>query len=158
MSTSPMLVPPSQSSPRSTRVTAVAWIVIVLGALMLPISACSALMVAAGSQGTSSTDVLGYVTVVFGPIVAVACGVGMLGRKAWGFYGTLAILFAIALVNGYDMATAPMNDVTTVGPDGVRHTTLGGGAAFLAPFVLVPGVLIAILLTPRARRDFAQAA
>ena len=152
MSTPPPLVPP-----RSHRVTAVAWILMALSALMLPISACSALMVAAGSQGTANTDALGYVTVVFGPAFMLACGYGLLRRRAWGYYGVLAVLGVIVLVNGYDMARAPTEDVTTVGPDGVRHTTLGGGAGYLAPFVVVPGVLIAILLTPRARRDFARA-
>ena len=153
MSTPPPLVPP-----RSRRVTAVAWLLMASSALMLPISACSALMVAAGSQGTAHTDVVGYATVVLGPAFMLACGYGLLRRRTWGYAGVLAVLAAIMLVNAYGMATAPAADVTTVGPDGVLHTRLGGGAGFLAPFVVVPGVLIAILLTARARRDFARAA
>ena len=129
----------------------------VLSASMLPISACSALMVAAGSYGTANTDVLGYVTVVFGPSFMLVCGYGLLRRKAWGYSGVLAVLAIVVLVNAHGMATAPAQDVTTVGPDGVRHTTLGGGAGYLAPFVVVPGLLLAILLTPRARRDFSLA-
>jgi len=152
MSTPPPLIPP-----RSKRVTAVAWVIMVLAALMLPISACSALMVAVGSQGTANATVIGYVTVVLGPAFSLVCGFGLLQRKPWGFYGVLAILFVILASNGYDMATAPMEDVTTVGPDGVLNTRLGGGASFLWPFVVFPAALIAILLTPRTRRDFPRA-
>jgi hypothetical protein len=152
MSTPPPLIPP-----RSKRVTVVAWTIMVLAALMLPISACSALMVAVGSHGTANTTVLGYVTVVLGPVFALVLGFGLLQRKAWGLYGVLALLFVVLLSNGYDMATAPMEDVTTIGPDGVLNTRLGGGASFLWPFVVVPAVLIAVLLTPRARREFSHA-
>jgi hypothetical protein len=134
----------------------VAWLVIVMSALMLPISACSALMVAVGSHGTQNTDVLGYVTVVFGPLFALACGFGLLRRKPWGWYGVLALCAIVLATNAYTMATAPTEDVTTIGPDGVRNTRLGGGAEFLWPFVLFPGVLIALLLTPGARRDFSR--
>ena len=148
---------PPSIPPRSTRVTLVAWVVMVLSAVMLPISACSALMVAVGSHGTANTTVFGYVSVVLGPVFMLVCGFGLLQRRAWGLYGVLAVLIVVLAINGYDMATAPIEDVTTIRPDGVRHTVLGGGASFLWPFVVFPAVLIAILLTPAARRDFSRA-
>jgi hypothetical protein len=55
-------------------------------------------MVAVGSQGTANATVLGYVTVVLGPAFALVCGFGLLQRKAWGFYGVLALLFVMTRI------------------------------------------------------------
>jgi hypothetical protein len=141
--------------PRSALVTAVSWLVIVLAALALPISACSSLMIAAGSQGTAHIDPLGFLSVVCGPPFALVCGIGMLRRKAWARYGVLALLAAMLLSNGYDLVTAPSESITTIGPDGVLNTRLAGGNFYAVPLMLVCAGLIAVLCLRQVRAEFA---
>lgn len=149
---------PPQSAPpvpRSVFVTALGWVSIVFGALLLPISFISAIMVAQGAPGTSGSDPLGYFTVVFGPLLVAISGIGLLRRKAWGRYLLLGLLLAIMVSNGHDMLRVPQGPRTFIAPSGVKTTILESKNTYAAPIFFTCLVLVAGLLAPRVRREFA---
>ena len=64
--------------PRSVLVTVLAWFVIVLSALGIPISVISGAMFLVGSYGTTNAEPLGAILVLAGPPVTFAAGIGLL--------------------------------------------------------------------------------
>ena len=148
------------STPRVSRslfVTALGWVAIVFGALLLPISFISAIMVAQGAPGTSESDPLGYFTVVFGPLLIAISGIGLVLRKAWGRYLLLALLLAIMPFNAYNMLRTPHEPRTFIAPSGVKTTILDSKDPYAATIFVTSLVLVVGLLTPRVRREFASA-
>jgi hypothetical protein len=71
---------------------------VILGsAALTPISVVSFLMIVAGSHGTASATLLGFLNVVVVPPVTLIAGIGLLRRKAWARY-YLSALCAVGLV------------------------------------------------------------
>lgn len=155
MNSSPPAATPATKARRSLLVTALGWAAIVFGALLLPISFISAIMVAVGSYGTSESDPLGYFTVVCGPPLIVASGIGLLLRKAWARYLLLALLLAMLAFNGYEMLRVPEGPRTFIAPSGVRTTITDSSDPYAKTVFFTCLVVIAMLLTPRVRREFA---
>lgn len=148
---------PPAPAPRSKLVTILAWIVIALSALMLPISAITAIMVAVGSYGTANTDVLGYFTIVVAPPLTLAAGVCMLLRQAWSRYYIIAALVLVVGVNARDMMREPTPQTTTISPTGVRTTVLASVPTYSVPAMVAALAAIALLLTRRVREEFGAA-
>lgn len=82
---------------------------LVPGGLLTPISALSLLMILAGSYGTASTDLRGFLTVVVAPPTAGVTGLGLLWRKSWSWYTALALLgLALVVLGQQGSTTAPV--------------------------------------------------
>lgn len=156
----PRLTPPVPRPARSGFITALGWIVIVISALTIPISAISLAMILTHSYGMSSATALGFVMVVLGPPVSLVAGVGLLRRKRWGWAVILAVLTLIVISSAGDIVQAPLRPVTYTVPSGVPTTVLPRDFTFycyLLPFVVVCAGVIVKLLTKKVRAEFAAA-
>jgi hypothetical protein len=81
---------------RSLFVTLLAWAIMVISALLVPISVITLLMILAGSHGTSTFDPVGFVIIVIAPSATVIAGIGMLCRRNWGRFSIIG-LFVILI-------------------------------------------------------------
>ena len=143
------------SAPRSRLVTGLAWLAIVVGALGVPISAISLLMILANSPGTSTSDPLGFLIVVVGPPAMIVAGIGLLRRKRWARYFMLAILLWALAHNVYLLARGPIPQSTYVSPAGVPTTVLATPVSPLTiPAIVVCACLVITLLSRKVRAEF----
>jgi hypothetical protein len=144
-------------APRSTFVTVLAWIVIALSTLLLPISFLSLLMVATGSHGSSSADPIGFFIVVLGPLTTLVAGVGLLRRRRWALVYLAMALCSIVVANGFDLARNPSAPRTYVSPGGVPTTVIPAGRDYVVQtsvlIAISAGLLIA-LLSRKVRGEF----
>ena len=148
-------VPPPLPGPvRSTFVTVIGWLSIAVFGLLTPISFISSLMVAAGSPGSSSGGVLGFLTVIVMPPVGVIAGIGLLKRHRWAWVTLLAMLFLITLSMTIDLMKYSPTPKQTIGPDGVLNTTYTSGAIFNLPWLILCVALIAKLVSPKVKAEF----
>lgn len=147
----------SAPSPRSWFVTLLAWAVIVFSALLVPISLISGMMVMAGSHGTASAGALGFFTMVLGPPITLAAGIGLLWRRKWALVTIMVVLGGIAFSNGLNLARNASAPRSYVSPGGVPTTVVPAGPDYVVPtailVVVCAGLLVALLL-PRVRREF----
>jgi hypothetical protein len=133
-----------------------AWLVILGSALLLPISVIAWLMVLAGSPGTHSSDPVGTLVVLAGPLLGLILGVGLLCRQPWALRGLLGVVF---LVLGYQLwqFVQPARPAHTyVSPAGVPTTVLASQPVFALPIVLLCAGIAAVLMAPSVRADFAR--
>lgn len=148
-------VPPPLPGPvRSAFVTVIGWLCIAVFGLLTPISFISSLMVAAGSPGSSSGGVLGFLTVIVMPPVGVIAGIGLLKRRRWAWVLLLAMLFLISLSMTIDLMKFSPTPKQTIGPDGVLNTTYTSGAIFNLPWLILCIALIAKLVSPKVKAEF----
>ncbi len=125
---SPPATPPSSSGPaRSRFLTAAAWTLLVAGGLLTPISALSLLMLVAGSHGTGSATLGGFLSVVVAPPAAVLAGLGLWRRQRWAWPLALALLGGVVLLNLHTLLTARATTTVTTSPTGVKTTVLASG-------------------------------
>lgn len=148
------LPPPLPGPVRSTFVTVIGWLSIAVFGLLMPISFIASLMVAAGSPGSSSGGVLGFLTVIVMPPVGVIAGIGLLKRHRWAWVTLLAMLFLIALSMTIDLMKYSPTPKQTIGPDGVLNTTYTSGAIFNLPWLILCIALIAKLVSPKVNAEF----
>lgn len=144
-------------TPRSAFVTALAWIVIALSTLLLPISFLSLLMVATGSYGSSTADPIGFFIVVLGPLTTLAAGVGLLRRRRWALVYLAMVLCGIVVANGVDLARNPSVPRTYVSPGGVPTTVIPAGRDYVVQtsvLIAISAGLLAALLSRKVRREF----
>lgn len=147
-------------TPRSTFVTVLAWIVIVLSSLLLPISFFSFLMVAAGSHGSSSADPIGFFIVVLGPLTTLVAGIGLLRRRRWALVYLATVLCAIVVANGFGLARNPSAPRTYVSPGGVPTTVIPAGRAYVVQtsvLIAISAGLLVALLSRKVRAEFGYA-
>ena len=157
-------IPPTASTetpakPRSLFVTVLAWLMMVIGLIGLPISFISGLMVAAHSYGTNTSDPVGFITVVLGPPILLATGFGLLRRWRWALVSNAIILVFIVLTHAGQIIQGPLKARTFVDAAGVQTTVAGSGTnLYSVPIILLcVGVLIK-LASPHVRHEFARTA
>ncbi len=139
--------------PRSTLLTAFAWLVIGLSALGIPISVISGLMLIAGSYGTQNAEPLGAFTVLAGPTLTLVAGIGLLRRQRWGWWILVLVLGAIVVSNVWTMLAVKAGPSHFVSPEGVPTTVLQSGTVGLATIVVVSASSLGFLLTRRVRTE-----
>ena len=142
--------------PRSRFITTLAWVMIVGGAAVSPVSLISLLMVAAHSHGTSSSDPIGFATVVLGPPAAFVTGIGLLRRRWWAHRFTLALLGFTFASNVMSMFRVMADPRTYISPSGVPTTVLSSGLSYFLPAVVICAGLIWKLATPAIRAELAR--
>lgn len=148
-----------QSAPprrRSVIVTLLAWVVIVLSGLFIPISFISLLMIFVAKDGTSTFDPVGFFIVVLAPPLALIAGIGLLLRRAWGLYCVIALLGFIIVVQGWTMMTLQIGTKTYTSPSGVETTVTTSGPNLSLPIMALSGLVIIWLLRPSVRAEFAS--
>ena len=154
----PMPAPPAlPSAPRrrSLLVTLLALLMMLTGALGLPISAITALMLIAGSYGTANAGFLDSCGVVLGPLVLVGTGLGLLKRWTWALYTTMLMLAVVAVHHGWKIAHGPSETKTHTTETGVRVTvTTSGPHAYALPILAVCLALEVGLGSARVRSEF----
>ncbi|MEZ5446197.1 MAG: hypothetical protein R3F45_10520 [Gammaproteobacteria bacterium] len=144
-------------TPRSTFVTVLAWTVIALSTLLLPISFLSLLMVATGSHGSSSADPIGFFIVVLGPLTTLVAGVGLLRRRRWALVYLAMALCGIVVANGFDLARNPSAPRTYVSPGGVPTTVIPAGRDYVVQtsvLIAISAGLLVALLSRKVRGEF----
>ena len=104
MSTSTPPVIPQLPAKRSVFITILAWTIIVLSGVMLPISVITVMV---KSYGTASATLMGFLTVVVPPPVMFVAGIGLLFRRAWAWYGLLLLLGSLVAYNTWELLFAP---------------------------------------------------
>lgn len=141
---------------RSVFVTLLAWIIIVISALLVPISFISFLMILAGSDGTSSVDALGFLTIVVAPPATVIGGIGLLMRRAWARYYVIALLWLLIAINLWQLLNPRPETTTHTSSTGVKTTvvTSYGYSQHRLPIVVICSVLLAGLCWPSVREEF----
>ncbi len=143
------------AGPRSRFVTVLAWLTMAGGALLLPISVISLLMVLAGSHGTQNASLLGGLLVIGGPPAAVATGFGLLQRQRWAYAAVVAMLVLWAASNLVSILRGPTPERTDIAPSGVKTTVLASGVDY--PWhVLMIAVSVGVLVklsTPSVRAE-----
>lgn len=145
---------PSTAPPRSILITILAWLAMAAGALGSIISFFAVLMVSTAHYGNQS-DPVGFVTVVFGPAMLFAAGLGMLRRRPWGYFLSLLLVLAFVASCVWDLLTQPLAPTTTrsVSPSGVPTTTFRSGSSrSIMPLAISLG-FIGYLLLPPVRRE-----
>ncbi|MEK7950986.1 hypothetical protein [Luteolibacter soli] len=151
--------PPPIRPRRPVFVTVIGWLFIVAGTLLLPISAISLVMIVAGSYGTASTDLTGFLSVIVAPPVAVATGIGLLCRWSWARPVAVLLLAFLIALNVRDLLNHRSTTETTVDPSGLRTTVLASPPNYHSvPLIGIGVVLIARLLVgfPRGAASAAR--
>lgn len=138
-------------------VTLAAWPFIIGGAALSVISAISFLMLLARSYGTNTGGPLDWLIVLAGPPVTFVAGIGLLRRRRRAWFCVIGILLALLAWQGWHMANPPSAETTTyVSPRGVKTTVIGSGPGYSLPLIGACAGMLALLLSPRARREFAR--
>jgi hypothetical protein len=146
--------PPPLRPRRLASVTVIGWLFIVTGTLLLPISAISLLMILAGSDGTASTTITGFLSVVVAPPAAIATGIGLLCRRAWAWPVAIVLLGFLVALNAHTLLTRRSTTETTVSPSGLRTTVLASPPDYHSvPLIAIGIVLIGKLLTRPVRSE-----
>jgi hypothetical protein len=154
MSSSMSADPPPLRPRRLVSVTVIGWLFIATGTLLLPISAISLLMILAGSEGTASVDVTGFLSVVVAPPAAIATGIGLLCRRAWAWPCAIFLSGSLAALNAHALLTRRSTTETTVSESGLRTTVLASPPNYHSvPFIAIGIVLIGKLLTRPVRSE-----
>ena len=154
MASSMSAEPPPLRPRRLVSVTVIGWLFIVTGTLLLPISVISLLMILAGSDGTASTELTGFLSVVVAPPAAIVAGVGLLCRRAWAWPVAVVLLGFLIAVNAHTLLNRRSTTETTVSPSGVPTTVLASGPNYHSvPLIAIGVVLIGKLLTRPVRSE-----
>jgi hypothetical protein len=141
--------------PRSLFVTMLAWLMIALSAGFSLVSVVALLMILAGSDGTSTSDPLGFLVVVVAPPVTFAAGVGLLFRASWARLYVLALLLVVVAYNVQQFLRGPLPRTSYVSAAGVPTTVLESEPFYSIPLVVVCVFLMAMLVSRRVRMEFA---
>lgn len=141
---------------RSAFVTALAWVIIVLSAVLTPISIISFCMLLVRSYGTSTGGLLDWLIVVAGPPVSFIAGIGLLRRKRWAWFCIVGILFCLFAWQASKVAfPPPSEDRTFIDTNGVRTTIMGSGPSHSTPIIVLTIAALAVLFSRKSRAEFA---
>lgn len=154
MSQSPPFAVLPPPLPRSVLVTVLAWFVIGLSGLGIPISVISGLMFVAGSYGTANAEPLGALLVLAGPPVTFVAGIGLLLRWRWAWFYVLVASAALLVVNGRAVIKGPTPSFDYVSASGVKTTVLSSDVTYSRPLIVISLLPFVILLSRRVRSEF----
>lgn len=128
------------------------------GALGSIISFFALLMISTAHYGNQS-DPVGFVTVVFGPALLFAAGLGVLRRRPWGYFLSLVLVLAFAASCVVDLVRHPLGPTVkqSRSPSGVLTTTYDSGSARSIAPLAFSLLFIGYLLLPFVRREFGLA-
>lgn len=140
--------------PRSLLVTILAWLLVIGGVLLLPISFISALMLMVGSHGTANATLGGAVMVVFGPAAVAVAGFGLWRRWRWAWASVLVGLLAVLLWQAAGWWRGPTPSHSYVSPGGTLVTVTGSGPAYSPLLILASIAALGLLLLPGVRAEF----
>lgn len=136
-------------------VTLLAWGMMLMGGLGLPISGILALMLIAGSYGTVNAAFLDSCVVVLGPLGVLILGFGLLRRWLWALLGTVVLLAVIGFHQGWTVVRGPSETKTYTTASGVKVTETSAGPHALAlPIMGLCAGLGVWLLSRRVRAEF----
>lgn len=141
----------------SARLNALAWLLVAVGAALLPISLVSLLMISVPHYGDGSAGVVGLVSVVFGPITVLAAGLGLLKRKRWAPPLTIALSALLLADNVVGMLQGPTLASSTIDAAGVIQTRLASDAPYSPLLMLLSFAVMVLLLGKAVRQEFAHA-
>lgn len=141
----------------SARLNALAWLLVAVGAILLPISFVSVLMATVPHYGDWSARVLGFISIVFGPIAVLAAGVGLLKRKRWAPPLTMGLSVLVLADNLVGMLQGPTLASSTMDAVGVIQTRLASDAAYSPVLMVLSFAVIALMLGKAVRHEFAPA-
>lgn len=152
-----MQPPPLQSVPpprRSAFVTVLGCLALGVGGIGMVISVLSLMMLSTGNYGQSTAT--GFLTVVVGPWVLFAGGLGLLLRKWWGHLAIVALTAAFAVSCALDFTRQPLGPTETVtySPTGVKTTTFRSGSRGSIFPLGASLALLLVLLLPAVRAGF----
>jgi hypothetical protein len=153
----PVSTPSASERPsRSRMVTVLSWCLIVGGALVVPVSAFSLLMLMVGGDGTANATLSGALLVIGLPPATVVAGVGLLRRHRWAYFAVLALLASVVLWNAGILQRGPTEERTYVSPSGLRTTVLASevDTSKHVAIIVVCLVLMANLAKRRVRQEF----
>jgi hypothetical protein len=152
------LLPRQQHARRPMVLTAVGWISIGAGAMGIPVSVISSLMLLAGGDGTAGGSFSGGLIVIGGPAATLVAGIGLLRRRRWAYGYVLALLAVFAAYNLVQLLRGATPERSTVSPDGVIHTELVSGINYALNLLIIAisvGLLVK-LLAPAVRAEFSH--
>lgn len=141
--------------PRSRFVTILAWFIIVVSGLLIPISVISQMMIMVGSYGTKTSDPLGWLIVVACPPVTFVAGIGLLKRWRWAWFYMVVLFAAIAASNLHHAIQGAKPSFEYVGADGVRTTVMTSPPSYFVPLIVISALLLIKLLSGSVRAEFA---
>lgn len=149
--------PPMATRPtRSRFVTALAWVVIAVSALLVPVSFIALLMLLSGGDGTANATLLGGLVVIGGPPVTLLAGIGLSRRWRWAHVYSVALMVVTIALHGMALVRGPTPARTYVSPTGVPTTVLASeenNSLHLLAIAIALGLLV-IFLTPGVRAEF----
>lgn len=142
---------------RPSRLLTVLAMLLMLGsALLLPISAISALMLLVGSHGTANAEAGGIFLIVVAPALTLVAGFGLWRRQRWAHVCVVLLLVAILVSQGLGWWRGPTPPDTTVSASGSVTTVMAAPAAYSPALTLVAVALLAFLLQPGVRAECAR--
>ena len=140
---------------RSIFVTLLAWAMMLVGLIGLPISVITALMFLAKSYGTANAGFLDSCVVVLGPLVVVVTGWGLFKRWRWAWVVTIGLLLVAGMDRGWAMMKGPRETKVYTTESGVKVTEMGAGVSpYALPAALVCAGLVGWLISGRVRAEF----
>ena len=138
---------------RSTIVTTLGWVAILVCGLAAPISLIAGLMVLAG-QGTQNSSLGEGLLVIAGPPVTLLAAICFLRRQRWTWFYFVLLCLAGLASNVARLLRGPTPETTYIDAAGVKTTVLASGVGMAMPFALLFAGLLVFLLLPRVRREF----
>ncbi len=141
---------------RGLFITLLAFVIIVISALLMPISAITLLMILAGSHGTSTFDPLGFLGTVVAPAASLAAGVGLLLRRKWARYYFIALFGLFITYSAWRVTSGHHETTTHTSSTGVKTAvpTSFGGSSSHRPLLFVSAVVLAGLCRRSVREEF----
>jgi hypothetical protein len=140
--------------PRSVFVTVLGWAVIVASGFASAISAITALMLLAGSYGTSSGLTLEGLIIIVAPPVTLVAGISLLRRQRWAHGYLVAVLCVVLAYNGFAIIKGPTPQSSYTSAAGVRTTVLASEANYSPSVIALSIGLLVMLLSPKIRAEF----
>lgn len=155
--------PPLPAQParpvRPRFITALAWTLIVLSTVLLPISLITVLMVLTGSDGTRHMQWMDFLFVVGRPPATLIAGIGLLCRWRWSHTYCVALLISFGLWHATVMARGPSPERTYTSPAGVPTTVLASSVNYPLHIASLTVTIFALVkLRSRAIRDYFKTA
>ena len=140
---------------RSIFVTLLAWAMMLVGLIGLPISVITALMFLAKSYGTANAVFWDSCVVVLGPLVLMVTGWGLFKRWRWAWVVTIGLLLVAGMDRGWMMMKGPRETKVYTTESGVKVTEMGAGVSpYALPAALVCAGLVGWLISGRVRAEF----
>lgn len=141
---------------RSRLLTPLAMLLMLGSVLLLPISAISALMLLAGSHGTSHAEPGGIFLIVVAPALTLVAGFGLWRRQRWAHVCVVILLVAVLVSQGLGWWRGPTPQHTTRSASGTVTTVMAAPAAYSPALMLIAAALLAYLLQPGVRAECAR--